>query len=88
MAERLEDMSPDGALRVHLTAEGDIIVACESQGESAQVEFCNCGPGGGKSPRTHQALVALFEAMKLDNEDRACDSRRGRRGAGVTGWAP
>jgi len=82
-AERREDMSPDGALRIHLADDGDVLVVCEAEGRTGRVEFCNCGPGGGKSPRTHKALIALFEAMKQDNEDRTCDPRRGLRGAGV-----
>lgn len=82
-AERLEDMSPTGALRLHMASDGDIVVVCEAEGRTSRVEFCNCGPGGGKSPRTHKALAALYEAMKADNEDPACNPRRGKRGAGV-----
>jgi hypothetical protein len=82
-AERLEDMSQHGALRLHLADDGDIVVVCESEGNTGRVEFCNCGPGGGKSPRTHKALIALYEAMKADNEDHTCNPRRGKRGAGV-----
>jgi hypothetical protein len=82
-AERIEDMSQDGALRVHLASDGDIVVVCESEGSTGRVEFCNGLSGGGQSPRTHKALIALYEAMKADNEDQTCNTRRGKRGAGV-----
>ena len=82
-AERMEDMSHSGALRLHLADDGDIVVVCETEEATGRVEFCNCGPGGGKSPRTHKALIALYEAMKADNEDSTCNPRRGKRGVGV-----
>ena len=28
------------------------------------VEFCSCGMGGGRSPKTLKALLALMEAMR------------------------
>jgi hypothetical protein len=33
------------------------------------VEFCTTMGGGGRSPHTHMALIALFRAMQLDNEE-------------------
>jgi hypothetical protein len=81
--ERLEDMSPDGTLRLHIADDGDIIVAVASDDKFARVEFCNLGSGGGQSPRTFAALQALAKAMQADNEDRSCNARRGLRGVGI-----
>ena len=36
----------------------------------AEVQFCTVGNGGGRSPRTREALLALIEAIKLDNAER------------------
>lgn len=80
--ERLEDMSPTGALRVRLADDGDVIVAVSCGDDHASVEFC-CRASGGQSPRTHKALIDLAAAMAADNEDRACDPRKGLRGVGI-----
>lgn len=82
-AERREDMSPTGMLRLHLADDGDIIVAVDADSGTAFVEFCNGGHAGGQSPRTHTALLALFEAIKQDNQDPAHQRCRGQRGVGV-----
>lgn len=72
VVERLEDMSSRGRLRLIQQEDGDIIVAVQSMengllqiGDS--VEFCSGVAGGGKSPNTMEALIALMEAMRLDN---------------------
>ncbi|TXT39211.1 MAG: hypothetical protein FD135_2361 [Comamonadaceae bacterium] len=80
--ERLEDMSPDGALRIHVAEDGDIIIAVAREHSHASVEFCG-RISGGQSPRTHKALTDLAQAMKADNEDRVYNSRKGLRGEGV-----
>lgn len=69
---RLEDMSPDGVLRVGLDNDGDAYVSVWTE-SGGGVEFCTSGNGGGKSPRTRQALLALMVAMEADN---AADPRR------------
>lgn len=88
-AERFEDMSPRGRLRVIQQDDGDMIVCViedpNSQGccagLSASVEFCT---SGGKSRRTREALRALMHAMAEDNADPYGAGRRGERGLGVT----
>lgn len=87
-AERFEDMSPRGRLRVLQQDDGDMIVCVIEDMESggccagltASVEFCT---SGGKSPRTRAALLALMQAMAEDNADTNCIGRRGERGLGV-----
>lgn len=73
---RKEDMSPRGQLRISTDDDGDIYVSVfEDDGDGlieimASVEFCTCGTGGGQSPKTRAALIALAEAMREDNEER------------------
>lgn len=72
MIERPEDMSPDGRLSLFRDSEGDIHVRVIPPLERADhhapsIEFVtHCQ----RSPRTVAALVALLEAMRLDNEER------------------
>lgn len=76
-AERVGDMHPTRALRLLQQSDGDIILVIVQDGyevgdvntgngtdRSAQVEFC---VSGGRSRRTHAALINLIEAMKQDN---------------------
>lgn len=87
-AERFEDMSRRGRLRVIQQDDGDMIVEViedlDSRGPcaglSASVEFCT---SGGKSPKTREALRALMIAMAEENEARPHCLRRGERGLGV-----
>jgi hypothetical protein len=80
--ERLEDMSPTGKLQLFLCDEGDIHVTvfpCDPDGyetESASVEFCSIGTGGGQSPHTMAALKLLAVAIEQDNEDSRYDGRK------------
>ena len=68
---RFEDMSPTGRLEVLRQCDGDVIVSViTGDGEMAHVEFTSPISGGGNSERTWKALVALYEAMKADNDDR------------------
>lgn len=75
---RLEDMSPDGLLSVYMQDDGDMcLMIAQSQPypATATLEFCSPGSGGGKSPATHKALMALAYAMEQDNNDNACQMR-------------
>jgi hypothetical protein len=66
-AERREDMSPRGRLRLHAQDDGDMcVMVIEDDGTSAGIEFCN---SGGHSPRTLQALRNLSRAMQDDAID-------------------
>jgi hypothetical protein len=63
-AERHEDMSRTGRLRLTAQEDGDMcILVIDESGESAGVEFC---ASGGRSPHTLQALRDLSHAMKRD----------------------
>lgn len=75
MVERNEDMSPDGKLRIIRQNDGDIIIGIIPGFDKdivfgQSVEFCECGSGGGRSPKTRRALIALMKAMEEDNADR------------------
>ena len=75
--ERLEDMRSRGKLRLLLQADGDIIVAVQSCRDGIlqngdAVEFCATGVGGGRSPKTLEALRTLSAAMEEDNKDWPC----------------
>lgn len=72
---RMGDMAPPG--RSHMTvgfdADGDVCVSIWDQehgqhGALAGIEFCTSF-GGGRSPRTRDALVALMVAMEADNAE-------------------
>lgn len=63
-AERPEDMSATGRLRLTAQDDGDMcLLVIDESGESAGVEFC---ASGGRSPHTLQALRELSHAMKRD----------------------
>ena len=90
-AERFEDMSQRGRLRVLQQDDGDMLITVIEDpnssrgGEMAGVEFCT---SGGKSPKTLAALRALMLAMAEDNADRPYCHRRGERGLGVDSESP
>lgn len=71
---RKGDMSPRGQLKIQQDDDGDLYVTVygdDGDGvicESATVEFCTTGMGGGLSPNTRTALINLAEAMSKDNE--------------------
>jgi len=66
---RIGDMSQSASLRVGLDADNDVyLTVCDDDG-SAALEFCCPGSGGGKSPRTREALIALMVAMEADNAE-------------------
>lgn len=75
---RCGDMAPYGHthLTVELDADNDVHVALWEQtqdsaddpaGQRAVLEFCT-SQGGGKSPRTREALIALMVAMEQDHQ--------------------
>jgi hypothetical protein len=71
--ERREDMSPKGRLAVIIQVDGDAIVSVlpdpdESYSLYPSAEFCTHA-GGGRSPRTREAIHRLFEAMEKDNAE-------------------
>lgn len=87
MAERFEDMSQRGRLRVMQQTDGDMIVCVVSdpdhavhRGAAVSVEFCT---SGGKSPKTREALLALMLAMADENSDKPHCNRRGEIGLGA-----
>ena len=88
IAERFEDMSQRGRLRVMQQDDGDMIIEViedpKSQGccagLSASVEFCT---SGGKSPKTREALLALMMAMAEENSQNPRCPRKGEVGMGV-----
>lgn len=76
--DRREDMSPDGTLRLLMETDGDMILTVvQTQSEMtglrhefpvfASVQFCTYS-GGGKSPRVREALIALADAIREENE--------------------
>lgn len=72
---RKEDMSPDGRLRILMEDDGDMIVTIVPSGDenpSQSVQFCTL-QGGGNSLHTRKALVALMDAIRLDNAERPND---------------
>jgi hypothetical protein len=63
----LRDDMGQGQLRVLLDSDNDVIVAIWPNGSpSVSLEFCNGGGGGGRSPETRKALLALMCAMGRD----------------------
>ena len=62
---RIGDMAQHDALRVGLDGDGDVYISTTNP--LGGVEFCTTGSGGGKSPRTHEALIALMVAIEADN---------------------
>lgn len=73
---RLEDMSPNGHLRVGLDSSGDAIVEVFDGESFARVEFCSGAGGGGRSPRVREALIALMVAIEEDNLEDTSGARR------------
>lgn len=81
---RLEDMSPDGILRLTRQRDGDIIVEIvegtqdgsldNEPGRRVHVEFCTYAGGGGSS-RTLAALRNLMVAMAEDSLDTHTQAR-------------
>lgn len=70
--KRLEDMSPDGYIKLMRQTDGDVILEVfgdniASRKQLVHVEFCT---SGGQSHNTLMALVQLIEAIKKDNAER------------------
>ena len=71
MVQRREDMSPNGRLGLFREDDGDILVfVIDDEGVMATVQFCTSGT---RSHHTLMALVALFEAMMKDHQERPHD---------------
>lgn len=68
----MDDFNNESRLILRIQDDGDIIVTIlQKKGdniEKVEIEFCTPLSGGGKSPKTHAALVKLFEAMKEENK--------------------
>ncbi|MDH5857763.1 hypothetical protein [Lampropedia aestuarii] len=71
-AGRMGDMTPLGEshMRVGFDSDNDVYVSVFNQACGAgDIEFCTYGQGGGKSPRTREALIALMVAMEEDSKE-------------------
>ncbi|MCC1496855.1 hypothetical protein [Alcanivorax sp. 1008] len=79
---RLGDMGPRTSLRVGFDDDRDVYVAVCDESGMAGVEFCTLGTGGGKSPETRRALIALMAAIERDNKADASRDWHARREAG------
>ena len=86
IVDRKESVSPNGRLQLIIEPDGDVIVSVypdpDEQGLGEEsipgtVQICTPFSGGGGSPRTHRALLALFRAMSEDNADEMYGNRRG-----------
>jgi hypothetical protein len=65
--ERQEDMG-GGRLRLILDGDSDVSIAVISEeGEMAGVEFCTPYSGGGRSPKTREALLNVCRAIREEN---------------------
>lgn len=67
--DRIGDMDSDDRISIMREEDGDMIANVTSGNGSATVQFCTVGQGGGKSPRTLQALMNLAKAIEEDNAD-------------------
>jgi hypothetical protein len=67
---RYGDMSSKAHLRVGLDNDNDVYVSVRDESAGASIEFCTPGSGGGSSPKTRRALIALMCAIEEDNADR------------------
>jgi hypothetical protein len=77
--KRREDMSARGFMRVIIQDDGDAIVAVHEERDGlvqpgSSAEFCVPSTGGGHSPKTWNALRALYVAMLEDEKE---DAARG-----------
>lgn len=72
-------MGRDVKLRLRTDADGDVHVICDGVDQmtgkpaSVAVEFCRPGFGGGRSPKTLDALRALMFAMQAENDTNPFD---------------
>lgn len=66
---RYGDMSQTAHIRVGLDGDSDVYVSIYDDKGGASIEFCTQYAGGGKSPRTREALIALMIAIEEDNAE-------------------
>lgn len=65
---RRDDMSAADVMQVGIDESGDLQLSLwTSEGGYSSVEFCSGAGGGGRSPNTRKALIALMVAMEADN---------------------
>ena len=70
---RRGDMDRYSLLIVKQQDDGDMVVIVQQISEGVvEVEFCTPAGGGGRSPKTHEALINLLKAME---EDSAADDQ-------------
>ena len=71
MIERFKRLGLDEgtALVVTRSESGDIGIAVTEDKVTTSVTFAARGTGGGRSPRTWHALVALLDAMHRDQHE-------------------
>jgi hypothetical protein len=75
--KRREDMG-EAQLRVVLDDDNDVIAELWEPGKrTIAAEFCNGGSGGGQSPKTRMALIALMVAMEEDAASAGTEPDRG-----------
>ena len=68
-AARIGDMHQRDAIRVGFDGDNDVHISVSAQTPFGSVEFCTPSTGGGKSPRTREALIALMVAIEQDNAE-------------------
>lgn len=68
--ERVGDMGEGLKLQLLKEDDGDIIVSVIPKDHKFGdgVQFCTPGSGGGKSPKTWNALLDLFKAMQEEEQ--------------------
>lgn len=66
---RRDDMSPTGRLLLLKQPDGDVCISVVFDDRRAGLEFCVPGVGGGRSPRTFDALNQLMLAMQADGAE-------------------
>ena len=64
---RYADMGVDQLICLALDDDNDVCVSVSNRHSVSNIEFCVPFSGGGKSPKTRLALIALMVAMESDN---------------------
>ena len=72
---RMGEMTPPGksSIQVAIQSDGDVCVLMANMDDEGfrhcEIEFCSTGAGGGLSPKTRAALIALACAIEDDNAE-------------------
>jgi hypothetical protein len=73
MVRRKGDMGEGTRLQLVKEDDGDVIVSVYpvngAPNDECEIQFCSPGSGGGKSPETWKALLALMAAINKDSAD-------------------